>query len=242
MPTNKDFKRLVRRRMQKTGESYTAARAHLLEKPHQPHQPRPAREPRPAAYATLAGMSDAAVKAKTGCTWERWVQALDRVQAHTWSHREIARHVAARYKTPSWWAQMVTVGYERIRGLREIGQRRGGLFQARKTKTVAVPVHRLYRAFKDPRTRARWLPGVGLKIRTAIPSKSARVTWHDGTSLEAYFAPKGGAKSQVVVQHGRLPTREVAAQMKRYWEERLDVLVTLLTKSAGRERSAPISR
>src|SRR2546422_3956023 len=32
MPTNKDFKRLVRARMQKTGEAYTAARAHLLQK------------------------------------------------------------------------------------------------------------------------------------------------------------------------------------------------------------------
>ena len=30
MPTDKDFKRLVRGRMQKTGESYTAARANLI--------------------------------------------------------------------------------------------------------------------------------------------------------------------------------------------------------------------
>jgi hypothetical protein len=238
MPTNKDFKRLVRGRMQKTGESYTAARAHLLQTPRQSHSsPRP----QPAAYATLAGMSDATIKAKTGCTWERWVQALDRVQAHTWPHREIARHVSARYKTPAWWAQMVTVGYERIRGLREIGQRRGGFFEARKSKTVAVPVRRLYRAFRDPRTRARWLPGVDMKIRRATPSKSARVTWNDGTSLEAYFAPKGAAKSQVVVQHGPLPTRQVAAQMKRYWAERLDVLIALLTDPGG-GRSAPVAR
>ena len=32
MPTNKDFKRVVRARMTKTGESYTAARAQLLKK------------------------------------------------------------------------------------------------------------------------------------------------------------------------------------------------------------------
>ncbi len=30
MPIQKDFKRLVRGRMQKTGESYAAARAHLV--------------------------------------------------------------------------------------------------------------------------------------------------------------------------------------------------------------------
>ena len=117
MPTQKDFKRLIRGRMQKTGESYTAARAQLLKKRH---------DLRPVAYAKLAGMSDASVKAKTGCTWERWVRALDRVQAHAWPHRKIVSYVHATYKTPDWWAQMVTVGYERIRGLRAIGQRRGG--------------------------------------------------------------------------------------------------------------------
>jgi hypothetical protein len=36
MPTNKDSKRLVRARMQKTGEAYTTARAHLLQKNEQP--------------------------------------------------------------------------------------------------------------------------------------------------------------------------------------------------------------
>ncbi len=36
MPTDKDFKRLVRGRMQKTGESYTAARATLLNDTHPP--------------------------------------------------------------------------------------------------------------------------------------------------------------------------------------------------------------
>src|SRR2546426_11385742 len=72
MPTNKDFKRLVRARMRKTGEAYTAARAQLLSKRH---APAPAPTPTPLAtaadYATLAGRSDAALKANTGCTWER---------------------------------------------------------------------------------------------------------------------------------------------------------------------------
>src|SRR3989449_5622327 len=116
MPTYKDFKRLVRARMQKTGEAYTAARAHLLQKQQ---------ESRPVDYARLAGMmSAAALKARTGCTWERWVKALDRVAAHRWPHREIAHYVHEKYKVPGWWAQTVTVGYERIKGLRAIGDRK----------------------------------------------------------------------------------------------------------------------
>jgi uncharacterized protein YndB with AHSA1/START domain len=219
MPTNKDFKRLVRARMQKTGEAYTTARAHLLQKNEQP---------RPADYAKLAGMSDSTLKAKTGCTWERWVKALDRVEAYTWPHRRIAEHVREKYKVADWWCQTVTVGYERIKGLRAIGQRRGGGFEATKSKVFTVPLARLYRAWADARTRARWLPGVDLAIRTATREKSMRMTWPDETSVELYFADRGAVKSQVQIQHRKLRDRAAATGMKRYWEDRLAALQDVL--------------
>lgn len=69
MPADKDFKRLVRGGMQKTGESYTTARAHLRkQKPTAAVSPAPAST---ADYAKLAGRTDAVLKEKTGCTWER---------------------------------------------------------------------------------------------------------------------------------------------------------------------------
>jgi hypothetical protein len=222
MPTNKDFKRLVRGRMQKTGEAYTTARAHLLKKPAA------AVPPAPIDYATLAGRSDAVLKAKTGCTWERWVKALDHARAYTWPHREIAKYVQEKYKTPSWWAQTVAVGYERIKGLRAIGQRGDGSFEASKSKTFAVPLGRLYSAFHDARMRARWLPGVDLTVRTATRGKSMRITWPDQTSVEVGFARRGTAKSQVVLQHGKLPDRAAATRMKQYWAERLVALGQVL--------------
>ena len=129
MPTDKDFKRVVRDRMKKTGESYTTARAQLL-------RARPAASKRrtrvakvmsaaaPIDYAKLAGMSDGSVEKATGCTWESWVKALDYAKADTWSHKEIAQYVHAKFKVPDWWTQTVTVGYERIKGLRARGQRR----------------------------------------------------------------------------------------------------------------------
>src|SRR5262249_30375221 len=88
MPKNKDLKRLIRARMQKTGESYTTARLHTLDKKSKEVPQVPATEP--PHYATVAGMSDEAVKKATGCTWVRWVAALDHVQATEMSHREIA--------------------------------------------------------------------------------------------------------------------------------------------------------
>src|SRR2546422_2768146 len=62
----------------------------------------------------------------------------------------------------------------RSKGLRAIGQRRDGAFEATKSKVFAVPLARLYRAFSDTRTRARWLPNVDLTVRTATRNKSDR--------------------------------------------------------------------
>jgi hypothetical protein len=219
MPANKDFKRLIRGRMRKTGESYTAARAHLLA-----HRPSRTTRSTAADFATLAGRSDAALKAATGCTWERWVRALDHVEAHTWTHRDIAKYVAEKYKVAGWWAQTVTVGYERIKGLRAVGQRRDGSFEASKSRTFAVPLTRLYRAFADARSRARWLPDVDLAVRTATRRRSMRITWPDRSSVSVGFASRGRGKSQVAVQHEKLPDRAAAARLKQFWSERLDAL------------------
>jgi len=98
MTANKDFKRLVRARMQKTGESYTAARGHFADR--KPPSPKPA--PNGTDHARLAGRSDEIIKARTGCTWERWVKALDHVRAYEWTHRDIARHVHEKYKIEGW--------------------------------------------------------------------------------------------------------------------------------------------
>lgn len=215
MTANKDFKRLVRARMQKTGESYTAARAHFATT-----RPTPPR----IDYARLAGRSDEILKQRTGCTWERWVKALDRVRAHEWSHRDIARYVRKQYRIDGWWAQTVTVGYERIKGLRAIGQRRSGLWEASKGRTFAVPVDRLFRAFHDPRQRSRWLPGVTPTVRTAMPGKSIRMGWPDGTRVVVGFVAKGPSKSQVAIQHEKLADQAAVARAKTYWAERLDAL------------------
>jgi hypothetical protein len=229
MPTNKDFKRLVRARMQKTGESYTAARSHFLRT-----APFIQTIPDPAEYPRLAGVSDATIKAKTGCTWERWVNALDRVKAHTWPHREIAEYCYEKYKVPGWWAQSVAVGYERIKGLREIGQRRTGEYEASKSKVFPVPLAKLYRRFSDRRARASWLPGVLFTVRKATRNRSMRITWPDQTNVDVGFFARGATKSQVAVQHGKLPNRAAVDRVKQYWTERFAALEQALTPARRR--------
>ena len=225
MPFNKDLKRLVRARMRKTGEGYTTARAHLLKKPRRKTVSKTVlAAAKRVDYAALAGTSDATIKAKTGCAWERWVSALDYHGAKEMSHRDIAALVSTKYRIDRWWAQAVTVGYERIKGLRARGQRRDGTYEASKSRTFDVPVKTLFEAWADASQRRRWLDGESVKIRTATAPKSLRLDWSDGSIIAIGFQAKGKSKSSVAVQHTKLPDRETADRLKQYWSDRLDTL------------------
>ena len=102
-----------------------------------------------AQSSSAAGVSNAAVLEKTGKSWSEWLTILDAAQATAMPHKEIAAYLHEEHQLPFWWAQMVTVSYERIRGLRDIGQRRGGKYDANKSKTFAAPISQLYAAFSE---------------------------------------------------------------------------------------------
>jgi hypothetical protein len=205
MTRQKSFKQRVRTRMEKTGESYTAARAQLLPREQEPDV------------------------GPTGRSYSQWFAELDAWRAVDATHKEIAAWLMNERGVTGWWAQNITVEYERARGLREVGQGRDGLYSAGATKTVAVPVEELYDAFTDPARREDWLPGVHLRERTASPHKTARYDWGEGsTRVVVGFLPKGERKSQVAISHERLPDGESAATMKAFWRERLSGLKAVL--------------
>jgi hypothetical protein len=245
MPKNKDLKRRVRTRMSKTGESYTAARSRVVGRDthrvvgrdthrvvgrdthrvvgrdthrvvgRDTHGALDTRD-----LADIAGMSNAAVKAKTGRTWRQWVAVLDKAGAAKKQHPEIARHLAEVHELSGWWSQTVTVSYERIRGLREKGQGRDGIYVVNKSKTYPVPVAELYRAF-SARGRKHWLGAISLRVKSASVDKSMRITWEDGTSVNAYFTAKDSSKSQVQIQHRDLAKKSEVARVRADWTNRL---------------------
>jgi hypothetical protein len=239
MPTNADFKKLVRARMSKTGEAYTAARAVLLKRtapkivspivtPPAVAAPAPAAAAAVRSLEDLAGVSDKAIQKATGCTWERWCWALDKAGALDWSHRAVAEYVQKTYKVSDWWSQTVTVGYERIKGLRAIGQRMSGAFEANKSKTIDAPAAKVSRAFSDSRVRAKWLPGQTVTIRKATAGKSVRMTWSDETSVEVWLVATPAGKTSVQLTHRKLTSKADVDARKAFWAERLSALKSLL--------------
>ena len=225
MPKNKDLKRLIRARMAKTGESYTAARAHFVSESGQKLHPGQL----PIEYQKLAGMSDDAIAKATAKSWPEWTTYLDELDAYTWEHRDIAAHLDASFDFGGWWAQTVTVGYERLRGLRDYGQRRGGDYDVNKSRTVPVRLAELWNAFEDDHRKA-WLAEPALDFHRSTPMKSKRGSLPDGTKVDVYFTDKGPEKSSVSIQQRGIPTREEAEAAKRVWGERLDRLKAELTR------------
>jgi len=122
----------------------------------------------------------------------------------------------------------VTVNYERAGGLRAVGEHADG-FTIFASKTVAVPVDRLYEAFVDESQRERWLSDGELRERTVSKPKSARFDWGDGeTRVIVGFTAKGEEKSAVALAHERLADAGEAERMKAYWRDRVAALKQLL--------------
>jgi len=166
--------------------------------------------------------SDAAVKAKTGRNWAEWCALLDAEQAAALPHAAIATLVYDKFGGGPWWSQMVTVGYERLRGLRLQGQGRDGGFRAASSKTLPVAAALAHVFFTDAARRARWLEEE-IHIRTATSPKSVRITWPDETDVLVWITDKG-SKCSVAVEHGKLPGAEAADLSKAFWKAALDRL------------------
>jgi uncharacterized protein YndB with AHSA1/START domain len=203
--------------MAKTGERYTAARRHVVE----------AAEPEP--FVADPGLADDTLVEKTGKGWNEWVALLDAWDARERPHSEIAAYLVEEHGVAGWWAQTVTVGYERARGLRAPGQRRDAGFEVTVSKTVAAPVERLVAVWVDEDERERWLPGAPLRARPVRSPRSARFDWEDGRTLVVvYFTEKGLEKTTVAVQHERLADAEEAEALRGFWRERLAELKRVL--------------
>jgi hypothetical protein len=218
---DKSFKRRVRERMSKTGESYTAARGHVAQK----------RDRVKAARTRLAAdakpVSDQKIKEATGRTWEAWLSILDRWGARDRKHGETVDFLMT-HDVEGWYAQAIAVGYERSRGMRLKHQQADG-FTIYASKTIAVPIDVLFNAFVDSRKRKRWLTDGAMSLRNSRPGLTARFNWEDGsTRVTVSFEDKGPSKSTVAVAHERLADPDEAETAKALWKERLVRLKSFL--------------
>lgn len=178
--------------------------------------------------------TDEAIRRATGKGWDEWRQVLDAWDSPQKTHTEIAAYLARELGVADWWAQGVTVGYERLIGRREAGQRNDGTYSASVSKTIAADIERVHAALVDDAARAAWLGDGVVRFRTASPPKSARFDDLEHGMIIAFFLTgKGADKCAVQVEATKLASADAGDAWKAAWRPRLQALAEYLARPSS---------
>ena len=179
------------------------------------------------AQQYVPSMADEAVKAKTGKDWAAWFGTLDEAGAAKLKHGDIAKLLASGHGVPGWWGQMVTVEYERARGLRARHETAKG-FSVAATKTIAASLAKVYAATALPARRRKWFPKGAFALSSQTKNKYFRGSWKKSARLEMGFYAKGAGKAQIAVQINKLAKQSDVEAERAAWKAALLKLQTLL--------------
>ncbi len=162
-------------------------------------------------------VSDEAVKKATGKTWDSWFALLNKAHAKQMNHSEIAHFLSTKYIKNGWWAQMVTVEYERVQGKRKINENKDGFLVA-VHKTVDLPVSKLEKVWQ----KVLLMPVVQKRKLMNLDSKTKRRMLHykaDVGSVVVYFDERGKDKSRIMVESMKLPSKQSVEQNRLFWKK-----------------------
>ena len=134
-----------------------------------------------------------------------------------WTTPSIARTLNDRHGLGLWHSQMVAVGYERARGIREKNQKCSGERSVSVSKTIDAGVEAVYALCAEEKRRAGWLGLTDAVVRKANENKNLRLSWGDGTSVELRLTPKAAGKTQIVADHEKLPDNQAVERMRAFW-------------------------
>jgi hypothetical protein len=168
-------------------------------------------------------VSDEAVKKATGKIWSEWFAILDKAGAKKMSHTDVAHLLSTEYIKSGWWAQMVTVEYERVHGKRALNQRVGGSYNVTAHRTAEMPLPKLYKSWLKAVQSNPGLKRKKLEATTVHPEKSIRYKCGD-ERINVAFVALNQAKSRIGIDHERLPTKESVEVNRLFWKKILAAL------------------
>jgi hypothetical protein len=215
MTRNESFKRRIRARMAETGERYGAARRVLIE--------RAARDAG-RTWADDPGHSDEAIRAATGRTWDEWADLIDAWPGRDDGHGAIAGFVRDDHGVEGWWAQTVTVGYERITGRRRRHQRPDGTYETSTSRTIVGDAGALRELLLDEDARADLFPGLTTQLRSRPTTRDVRLGIDGGTVLFHLEPHPDGRRVRATVAHGKLTDPDEVPRWKAFWVDWLEAL------------------
>jgi hypothetical protein len=214
MTRQETFKRRIRQRMEKTGERYGAARRALIERSAGDAERNWIAEPE---------LADATLHEATGRGWDEWCDIIDAWPGHGDGHTAIATFLRDEHEVEGWWAQTVTVGYERITGIRLPYQQPDGTFSAGKSRTVTADAALLRDVLLDEGDRTSLFPGIDTELRSRPTAKTLRVGIGPGTAQIA-IEDLGEGRAKISIAHDKLPSPDAVEEWKAYWGDWLEAV------------------
>src|SRR5688500_82470 len=100
-------------------------------------------------------ISDESVKAKKGKNWSQWFKLLDKFGGEKKGHKLMAKWLGDEHGITAWWAQTVTVQYERARGIRKVNERGKG-FALSVSRTVDASLTKAWNAWAKSDVLSKW--------------------------------------------------------------------------------------
>ena len=197
----------------------------------------------------LNGVSAERVEQATGRDWDAWIVAIDAIGGENLSHKEIAARLAHEHGLSGWWAQMVTVGYERAKGRRVLGQTADAGFQVGVRRTYPAPREAVWAALAGRPGLAVWLgdplarlepgerysasDGTTGEIRVVKPGDRIRWTLSrpTGTSTaQIALAEPAAGKTAVTFHHEKLADAAERQAMRDHWRGVAEAIANLIAQ------------
>ncbi|POH65938.1 hypothetical protein C3B59_08835 [Cryobacterium zongtaii] len=178
---------------------------------------------RTRVWAAEPVQTDDAILENTGHAWEQWVDLIDDGPGRQAGHTAIAAWVHTAHGVDGWWAQGVTVGYERITGLRLPGQMPDGSFSVSRTRVLALDRDVVRERLLDEGARADLFPGLDLVLRSKPASKALRFTLARADEplgsilFSTDLLPDG--RLRLGVTHDKVASFDEAERWKLFWAE-----------------------
>ena len=225
MTTQESFKKRIRARMQETGEKYNAARRALIEQARR-REEAPRRDGADGGDRTWAAdpeLSDDAITEATGRGWDAWVELIEAGPVAEQGHTAVAAWLQAEHGVEGWWAQAVTVGWERITGRRLPHQMADGTFTANKSRTLDIGADQLRGLLLDPDGRDALFPAHDAELRSRPDANALRLGLGQGVAVIA-VDPRDDGRTTVSVSHEKLPIADDVELWKDFWDDWLSAL------------------
>lgn len=170
----------------------------------------------------MTEVSEAAIEKATGQTWQAWFERLEEHGARDLAHKEIATWLVNEQKVAGWWAQSLTVRYEREIGRRQTGQDNKGNFSASASKTLSGSIDDAMQWWLKKVEATDAFHGIDIVTSSTTSTEKwrhYRAGLADGSRVVVGIYAKTPTKAGLGLQHEKITSGAMAELWRVYWKQ-----------------------